>query len=86
MQVIFEDKNKRIDSKRTDIVGFDIYARISSRFLERKYNREFGNRNIRVWNSREIFKRNKERIWRRKQRIKKDDRIEGNWTKLTDHE
>ena len=34
--------------KRVDAVGIDIYAKRSGKCLERKYNKRFGNRNIRV--------------------------------------
>jgi len=41
MQVIFEDENERINSRRVDTVGFDIYVGRSSRCLEIKCDREF---------------------------------------------
>ena len=59
MQVIFKDENERINSRRVDAVGFDIYVGRSGRCLERKCDRGFGNGNIRVWNNEEIFRSNK---------------------------
>ena len=50
-------------------MDIDIYAKRSGKCLERKYNKRFGNRNIRVWNSKEIFGSNKERFWRRREKV-----------------
>jgi len=46
-------------------VGFDICVGRISRYIEREYIGEFGDRNIRVQNSRRDFERNKEGVWRR---------------------
>ena len=62
MQVVLEDENERNDSRRVGAVGIDICARRSSRYLERKYDREFESRGIEIQDSRRIFRRNKERI------------------------
>jgi len=43
-----KDENERINSRRVGIVGFDICVRRSGRCLKRKYDREFGNGNIKV--------------------------------------
>ena len=69
MYVIFKNEDEKINSKRVDAVGIDIYAKRSGKCLERKYNKRFGNRNIRVWNSKEIFGSNKERFWRRREKV-----------------
>ena len=72
MQVVFENKHERNDSRRIGIVDVDIYARRSSWCLERKYNERFENRNIRVWGSRRAFRENKERVWKK---LKKESKI-----------
>jgi len=48
MQDIFENKDKKINSRRVSVVGFDICVERSSRCLERKCDGKFGNGNIRV--------------------------------------
>jgi len=48
MQVIFENENERNNSRKTNVVDIDIYTRRSSKCLEGKCIRRFGNRDIGV--------------------------------------
>ena len=85
MQVVFENENKRNDSRRTGVVDVDICTRRSSWCLERNCNTRFGDKNIGVWNSREVFRRNKEKVWRGGWRVEESNRIKGSWARTMNY-
>jgi len=68
MQIIYQNEDERKSSERTNAVDFVIYAREISRSLKEKYTGEFRSRNIRIYNNRKVFDRDKERGWWRRQR------------------
>ena len=60
MQVVLKDKSKKNNSKRVGAVGIDVCAERISWYVKEKYIGGFESKNIRVWNSARIFRRNKE--------------------------
>ena len=85
MQVVLKNKDKKNNSKRVGAVGIDVCAERISWYVKEKYIGGFESKNIRVWNSGRIFRRNKERVWRWRQRIKGDSRVERTWTRSTNY-
>ena len=76
MQAIHKNKDEESGSWRTDSVGVIIYIGRIGRCLKEKYTRRLGKKVVRVWNSRRIFSRYKEGVWRRRQEISESDRAE----------
>ena len=66
MQVIYQNKNKKDNSKRTDPVGIIICIRKTSKYLKEKCFRKFGDRSIEIYNNRVIFDRLEKRIQKRR--------------------
>jgi len=46
MQTIYKNKNKKSCNGRTDLIDIVIYIGRLSRYVEREYIREFGNKSI----------------------------------------
>ena len=59
MQVVLKNKDKKNNSKRVGAVGIDVCAERISWYVKEKYIGGFESKNIRVWNSGRIFRRNK---------------------------
>ena len=62
MQVVFEDENEGGNSGRTSIVGPLICTGRISRHKKEECLREFGDRNIGIWNDWRIFSRLKKNL------------------------
>ena len=66
MQIIFENKDERSDSREVDLIDTIICAERVGKHIEREFVRRFGIRRSRIWISREIFVRIKGRSWERR--------------------
>ena len=61
---LYKNEDEERSSKKTNSVDIVMYIRRVSRYLKEKYSRRFGSMIIGIQDSREIFGRSKERIWR----------------------
>ena len=66
MQVIFEDKDERNNSREANPMNTIICAERVSRCMKREFVGRFGIRRSKIWVSREIFVEIKEIIWEKK--------------------
>ena len=76
MQVVFKNENERSSSEKTNSVDIVLCVGRVSRHLEGKYTRGFGSEEFRIWDSRRVFSRLKEGIWKKRQKSSQDGRIE----------
>ena len=68
MQVVYKNENKGSSSREANLMDTIICTRGISWYLEEKYTGGSRSRTIRIWNSRGIFSKYKERVWWRRQR------------------
>ena len=76
MQTVYKDEDEESGSKRANPVDVIICARRISRYLEREYLGEAGERGIGIQICERVFGSHQKRIWRRGEGVGKDGRVE----------
>ena len=76
MQIVFEDEDKRNDSRRTSSMGPLICVERISKYMEGECNRGIRNRRNRIRDCGGIFNSFEKRIWWRRGGISEGGRVE----------
>ena len=66
MQVIFENEDERSNSRESSTINTIICIERISRYMKEKFVKGLRIRRSRIWISRKVFIRIKERIWKRR--------------------
>ena len=75
MQAIWEGKNEEGVSGEANSIDAVVRVGSGSRYIEEKCVGGTGDREIRIWNNRGIFNRDKEGVWGRRRGVSEGSRV-----------